>query len=347
MGEEVGLLGQILRVGYAQVPAVIGPSVVDCFVEQLGAELEADDGHAADRTAKAVSLKDCRTWPDKGARRVVECTPDGAAPHWDALLSSPALRAALDEVLGEGGWEVEVNRAEADGSPPKVRMWYCPITFPEAGPAAAAAAAAPAAAAPPGARQMLLCSWKEERRLNGPLDAAAAASRWQPVNRRRVCGKGWHVDIGPGFPTDGVRTVAGDPRQGLVLLLLLSDWAPGGGGTAVVPGSHRWVGEQLAATGGMVHSELNAWCIERMLRLAREGRVELQSEGSGGGAAPDGPVQVRQVVGRRGDVVLLHPWLIHGGTTNFGTGVRILANGMVRLAPQHFARHGCRLFPLV
>ena len=50
---------------------------------------------------------------------------------------------------------------------------------------------------------------------------------WQAVNRRRVRGKGWHIDIGPGFDTDWRRRLAGHPYQGAVVLVLLSDWAPG------------------------------------------------------------------------------------------------------------------------
>jgi hypothetical protein len=57
---------------------------------------------------------------------------------------------------------------------------------------------------------------------------AMARRLWQPVNRRRVVGRGWHIDVGPGFGNDEVRTTKGDARQGVILLVLLSDWAPGG-----------------------------------------------------------------------------------------------------------------------
>ncbi len=43
------------------------------------------------------------------------------------------------------------------------------------------------------------------------------------------------------FPNDGERSLAGHPTSGVVLLVALSDWAPGGGGTAMIPGSHVWV----------------------------------------------------------------------------------------------------------
>jgi len=41
-----------------------------------------------------------------------------------------------------------------------------------------------------------------------------ASTLWHPVNRRRVRNKGWHVDIGPGFPADAPRVLTGDPKQG-------------------------------------------------------------------------------------------------------------------------------------
>jgi len=48
----------------------------------------------------------------------------------------------------------------------------------------------------------------------------------------------------------GLRALDGDFRQACVVLLLLSDWAPGGGGTCFARGSHRWVRARLAAGGG-------------------------------------------------------------------------------------------------
>ena len=66
-----------------------------------------------------------------------------------------------------------------------------------------------------------------------------AAAEWEAVNRRRVRGKGWHVDIGPGFSTDWRRTADGHCYQGCVVLVLLTDCAPGQGGTCFVSRSHH------------------------------------------------------------------------------------------------------------
>ena len=64
----------------------------------------------------------------------MECTPDGRAAHWDKLLKNVRLEAALNEVLGEGAWELERNLPNEETGNIDVRMWYAPITFPEAGP---------------------------------------------------------------------------------------------------------------------------------------------------------------------------------------------------------------------
>ena len=67
----------------------------------------------------------------------------------------------------------------------------------------------------------------EKSRRVGGREGVSRQPPWQVVNRRRVRGKGWHIDIGPGFDTDWRRRLAGHPYQGAVVLVLLSDWAPG------------------------------------------------------------------------------------------------------------------------
>ena len=44
----------------------------------------------------------------------------------------------------------------------------------------------------------------------------------------------------------------------------------------------------------------------------------------------DGPLVVEQLYGLAGDVVLMHPLLLHSGTTNLRERPRIMINGMVR-----------------
>ena len=126
---------------------------------------------------------------------------------------------------------------------------------------------------------------------------------WAPVNRRGERWRGWHVDIGPGFDTDAARTSEGHPAQGVVVLLLGGDWAAGCGGTALARGSHRWVASALrhAGGGGVSHQQLNTWCAAEAAARREAGRLDLC-----------------QACGQGGDVVLMHPWLVHSGTCNGG-----------------------------
>ena len=147
--------------------------------------------------------------------------------------------------------------------------------------------------------------------------------------------------MGPGFPNDEPRLLAGDFRQGLVVLLLLSDCPAGWGGTAVIPGSHHWVYQDMVAhaRAGLPprsHQTLNAHFVALLRARTEAGRVTLPScAAAATAAATDGndpphypsfawsdsqtTLAVEQVVGRAGDIVLMHPLLLHTGTANDGT----------------------------
>jgi hypothetical protein len=136
--------------------------------------------------------------------------------------------------------------------------------------------------------------------------------------------------VGPGFPNDGIRTDQGDHRQGPVLLVLLSDCESGWGGTAFVPGSHLPVLDALKEAGeaGIAHEDLNEVFKRRMRALTEQGRVRIDPSEK----VLDGELAVIQATGKTGDVLLLHPLVVHSGTTNCSRGtVRVMANGMARL----------------
>jgi len=176
---------------------------------------------------------------------------------------------------------------------------------------------------------------------------------------------GWHLDVGPGFGNGEVRTAGGDPRQGVILLVLLSDCSAGGGGTALLPGSHRWVQAEVerAARAGEAphtHESLNAWCVARLRALTEGGRVLLpgchagggggngDGDTAGGGGGGDGGCGetgaarhlCEQVTGAAGDVILLHPLLLHSGTANASRAPRLMLNGMAVLTEEAFAARG-------
>ena len=147
---------------------------------------------------------------------------------------------------------------------------------------------------------------------------------WRPVNRRRCLDRGFHVDPGPGFPMDGLRTLEGDRAQGAVVLVVLSDWPANGGGTCVANGSHRWVREKLGE-GPLPHSELNRWAIAEVARRRESGELRLDYEEGHGDV-------VEQICAKAGDIILMHPWAVHGGTTNLSHLPRLMANGMARVS---------------
>ncbi|MFJ3308839.1 phytanoyl-CoA dioxygenase family protein [Streptomyces sp. NPDC086549] len=93
---------------------------------------------------------------------------------------------------------------------------------------------------------------------------------------------GWHID-GNWF-----RHTLDAPHQGLLLVGLFCDIAPGAGGTLVAEGSHRRTAHVLARhPEGLTHKEL----FDHVL-----------SEPLG---------NVTELTGRAGDVVLAHPFLFH------------------------------------
>jgi hypothetical protein len=137
-----------------------------------------------------------------------------------------------------------------------------------------------------------------------PIRFPVKQASWEPV----------------GFHVDGIHFQhhENSPEQGLIGLDLLTDVDPQGGGTAIRPGSHRTVAAILAAAGpeGMTCGEIGD--------AAREATAEFP---------------VVEVTGNAGDVLLMHPHLVHGSSTNLSTRVRMAANRCVSLLePMNFNR---------
>ena len=368
--EEPAIAAAFSRDGFVIVPGALSSSDVSSFVAQLEAELSGSSGEAAellyDRTGPGrISLNDRATWPTGKSRRVVECAPFpvAGASHWHSLRSSPALAQALDSIVGKGCWEMPFNGEPTERHPGwtvdhEPRHWYFPIVFPEHEypPAAHSATSEAGRASPDARRRILLHSWRDELAV-APFTAEAqdARGRWQPVSRRRFRGKGWHIDVGPGFPNDGLRYAAGHPFQCVVLLLLLSDSDAGGGGTVMIPGSHRMVEAKLKneEPAGVSHEDLNAWCVQQVLTAVKsetlclvdgDFHTSIPDPGDGGGSGDELPRIATQIVGNSGDVVLMHPLMVHCGSTNLSSRVRIMGNGMVRLRRDVFEERGGMYF---
>lgn len=140
-----------------------------------------------------------------------------------------------------------------------------------------------------------------------------------------VPSSGWHVDsYGPDHDLPGVTVFA-----------FLAPVAAGGGGTAVLPGSHRLFNRHIAATGtwrpAEVKSALGAqhpWLRGLWGADAQSGRVARYLHD---GATIDGEhFQVRELTGSPGDVILMHPRTLHAPAPNSRATPRMMLVEIIR-----------------
>ena len=232
-----GFVGQITRELRDPPPETLQSALRG---DRLGQAKYKTNLGIGERAVGSVDLDDPESWPRGKGRRVVELTPRGDGEHWQILQQAPKLRAALDDIVGHDCWHLPINAPSGDAF--TQRDWYFPVTFPE-DPERPLGDAVPSTAAALDSRPVFLRSWREEHtEVNARRAGLGAGEVWQPVSRRRFRGKGWHLDVGPGFPMDGLRSATGHPCQCIILLLVLSDWEAGGGARALSPEATRWCG---------------------------------------------------------------------------------------------------------
>lgn len=125
-----------------------------------------------------------------------------------------------------------------------------------------------------------------------------AAPPWLPP------ADGWHLD----FNLDGVHIDSAE--LGLVSIEIFTDIEPGGGGTVVRVGSHRFMARVFAEAepGG-----LNLHEIDQSIKTATE------------------HLPVAELIGRAGDIILIHPFTVHASSSNTSDRARIAAVKLVRL----------------
>ena len=154
-------------------------------------------------------------------------------------------------------------------------------------------------------------------RLRAAFDQLMGPERWIEHDRF-----GWWPILFPGFATPPKPDKFGwhvdgsnfhhrltSKAQGLVTLFLFSDIGPGGGGTAMLLGSHRDVARILA------DAEPEGLAYETLLeRLPHPDLSKLV-----------------EATGAAGDVVLMHPFTIHAVNANSGNQVRIACNPQFQL----------------
>lgn len=137
---------------------------------------------------------------------------------------------------------------------------------------------------------------------------------------------GWHVDYH--------YTHNEDRLFGLRVFTFLSESKPRGGGTLIVSGSHRLVARFASELTLEERSLKYALLQKRFLqsnpwlqRLTQEdehqaGRVQAFMEKSH--RIDDVEIRVEQMSGRPGDILLMHPWLLHVRSPHSGTHPRFM-----------------------
>lgn len=148
----------------------------------------------------------------------------------------------------------------------------------------------------------------------------------------------WNVPIG--WHTDFSFLASSTSLFGVMVFSFLADVAPRSGGTAVVAGSHRlvqrFIGTQPREILGNVRKSREAFMRSNpwLKSLASDGempdRIEQFMEAE---HIIDGiPVQVCELTGESGDIILAHPWILHSGAPNCGNRPRFMLVQRIRLA---------------
>lgn len=158
-------------------------------------------------------------------------------------------------------------------------------------------------------------------RYNASLDDLMGESRWVPIRNL-----GWWPVLFPGYdsppwrPLDDEWHIDGgffhhhldSPEQGMLPIFIFSDIGPGDGGTAIAVGSHKVCARVLrdAQPAGLPQAELSKRVKEECFR-------GQPSQASG---------RVVEAQGRAGDILLLHPFMLHTVSINTGKAVRVICN---------------------
>ncbi len=228
------------RTGLLRLPGVVPTTDVTVMRDRFWEFLTRRDGIVPDRPG---------TWTVRVPHQLQQLRRAGAF----ARMGAPAVRAALDDLLGAGGWR-------------EPRAWGKPLaTFP------------------------------------GSITGGEPAAGWT------VPSDGWHVDsFGPEHELPGV-----------TVFLFLLPVAERGGGTVVVPGSHRLFNARIPTgrwRSGEVKAALageSAWWHDLWRGdTSDQDRTRRCLDGDRDGH------RVRELTGLPGDVVLMHPRTLHSPAPN-------------------------------
>lgn len=151
--------------------------------------------------------------------------------------------------------------------------------------------------------------WPRPRDWGGPLVTFPRPGRWA------VPTTGWHLD----WPARGA------PGSQLLVkwLAYLSPVAPGGGGTVVLAGSHHLVARYLAEADP--DDPGRSRTVRDAVLGAHPGLRDLRPDRTT--TVRGVPVRVVELTGDPGDVVFLHPHLLHAAAPNHTDRPRLMLTG--------------------
>jgi ectoine hydroxylase-related dioxygenase (phytanoyl-CoA dioxygenase family) len=166
----------------------------------------------------------------------------------------------------------------------------------------------------------------ESQRYETPRDWGALFIAFPSNAKWGVPTSGWHIDANYTselWPTRGVKTFA-----------LLGDVVPRGGGTQIVSGSHSlvhgWFQEnppKHVARSADMRKLLQSHPYIRDLHSAGDPDARVARFMDRGEDADGVPLQVVETTGAAGDVIILHPLVLHVAAPNKAAEPRFLLSG--------------------
>ena len=143
----------------------------------------------------------------------------------------------------------------------------------------------------------------------------------------------WYIPTG-GWHVDYHYTYEPNPLFGLRVFSFLSEVEPKGGGTLLVSGSHRvvadYVKELSSEERGLGYAKLRErmhaslpW-FKSLTRGDERDPHRIPSFMEQGGRVGNVEVRVEPLCGQAGDVVLMHPWVVHAGSPIRGVKPRFM-----------------------
>jgi hypothetical protein len=168
--------------------------------------------------------------------------------------------------------------------------------------------------------------WQSPRHWGVPLVTfPSSAVPWDVPHAR------WHLD----FPARG----AGPGLVGLRVLAFLAPVQPQGGGTVVLAGSHRLVNGLIARSGASagLHSaevrrtlvQSTPWLRDLLSPAAQAAPQRIRRFMDEGAELAGVHVRVVELIGAPGEVIIMHPWMLHAPAANWGATPRFMVSESV------------------